>query len=131
MGGGALNFNTSGDDRLLRFVFCFVYKFVLLDFSSQLGGVSRCGEVKGTPLLTLALLAASALHVGRRRARWTLGGGAGDGLALHRAVLQGTEEERADGKREREKERIREREKEKGRENTQLEERPPHGKVTD
>lgn len=44
------------------------------------------GGVEGCPL-TLALLAAGALHVGRRRACWALWGGAGDGLALHRAVL--------------------------------------------
>lgn len=42
--------------------------------------------VKGSPL-TLALLAAGPLHVGRRRACWALRGRAGDGLALHRAVL--------------------------------------------
>lgn len=49
----------------------------------------KCGrgdEVKGTPL-TLALLAASTLYVGSRRARRALRGGAGDGLTLHRAVL--------------------------------------------
>lgn len=76
------------------FGFC-VWFFVLhtslflLDFSSPAGGVRWCEVVKGTPPLTLALLAASTLHVGRRRACWALGGGAGDGLALHRAVLQG------------------------------------------
>lgn len=59
------------------------------------GGGSCCWEgdgVKGTPL-TLALLAAGTLHVGRRRACWALRGRAGDGLALHRAVLVKTEGE--------------------------------------
>lgn len=49
----------------------------------------KCGrgdKVKDTPL-TLALLAASTLYVGSRRARRALRGGAGDGLTLHRAVL--------------------------------------------
>lgn len=46
----------------------------------------RGDEVKGTAL-TLALLAASTLYVGSRRARRALRGGAGDGLTLHRAVL--------------------------------------------
>ncbi len=44
-------------------------------------------KVKGTPL-TLALLAASTLYVGRRCARRALRGRAGDGLALHRAILE-------------------------------------------
>lgn len=43
-------------------------------------------EVKGTPL-TLALLAAGTLYVGRRRACWALRRRAGDGLTLHRAIL--------------------------------------------
>lgn len=46
----------------------------------------RVIEVKGAPL-TLALLAAGPLHVGRRRARQALRGRAGHGLALHRAIL--------------------------------------------
>lgn len=48
---------------------------------------SEAAGVKGAPL-TLALLAASTLDVGRRRARRALRGRAGDGLTLHRAVLE-------------------------------------------
>lgn len=60
------------------------------DYVSVGGG--RVTGVKSTPL-TLALLAAGPLHVGRRRACWTLWGRAGDGLALYRAVLLRTEGE--------------------------------------
>lgn len=105
----------AGDDRLLRFVFCFMYKFVLLDFSSRVGSVRRCEQVWGGE-------GHSSTHAGtlcskrpsRRPAPCPLGTGGRGRRRPHTAPCRSA----GDGA---EGSRRREREGGKGRENTQLE----------